>query len=148
MRHVRKTLCGDSARGRSRGVRSRQRQDRQGHADPGFRELALAHARAGGCPAERRGGIFLLRPEGSGPYKTIIILGGLYASLGSYSGKAKKYNENGYAVIEVRPTNNKAPTPYKEPAYLGDFVFEQMADLCAVIDSLKYFQDSEPFNLL
>ena len=89
----------------------------------------------------------ITRPEGSGPYKTIIILGGLYASLGSYSGKAKKYNENGYAVIEVRPTNNKAPTPYKEPAYLGDFVFEQMADLCAVIDSLKYFQDIDTSNI-
>ncbi len=87
------------------------------------------------------------RPEGSGPYKTVIILGGLYASLGFYSGKAKLYNENGYAVIEVHPTNNKVPEPYKEPAYIGDFVFEQAEDLCAVIDSLKYLPDVDLSNI-
>ena len=81
----------------------------------------------------------IMLPEGEGPFKTIVIVGGLYASLGFYSNKAQVFNENGYAVVEIRPTNNKMPPFYKEPEYLGDFVFEQMLDLSAVMDALKFF---------
>lgn len=83
----------------------------------------------------------ILLPEGEGPFKTIIITGGLYATLGFYSGKARIFNQNGYAVIEIRPTNNKMQLNNQQPEYLGDFIFEQTLDLSAVIDSLSFFPE-------
>ena len=39
------------------------------------------------------------------------------------------------------------PAFYKEPEYLGDFVFEQMLDLFAVMDALKYFPEVDLSNI-
>lgn len=86
-------------------------------------------------------------PEGEGPYKTIIIVGGLYASVGIYSNKAQVFTENGYAVVEIRPTNNKMPQPYAEPEYNGDFVYDQTLDLCAVMDELEAFDELDSLNV-
>lgn len=86
-------------------------------------------------------------PEGDGPFKTIIVTGGLYATLGIYSGKTKNFVDNGYAVVEISPTNNKVPMPYKEPDYLGDFVYDQMLDIFAVMDELKSFQEIDQSGL-
>ena len=47
-------------------------------------------------------------PKGQGPFKTIIIVNGLYAPLGRYSDKAEHYAEHGYAVIEFLCQNGPA----------------------------------------
>lgn len=44
-------------------------------------------------------------------------------------------------MIEIRPSNNKIPTPYKEPEFLGDFVYDQMTDLLEVMDAFCYFPE-------
>lgn len=87
-------------------------------------------------------------PEGKGPFKTIIISNGLYASLGRYSGKALRYSENNYAVIEFQFQNAANPPPdYSDPEYLGDFIYEQVLDLYAVIDSMTYFPEVDTSNI-
>ena len=86
-------------------------------------------------------------PEGEGPFKTVIITGGLYASLGFYSSKAEAFCDSGYAVIEMRPANNVMPSPYTEPEFIGDFVYDQMLDIFALMDSLTYFSEFDTSNL-
>ncbi len=80
-------------------------------------------------------------PKGKGPFKTVIILGGMYVDLGYYSGKAQLFNDKGYAVVEMSPTNNKLMGVYQLPEFLGDFVYEQMQDMLSVKDDLKYFPE-------
>lgn len=80
-------------------------------------------------------------PEGEGPFKTVILIGGMYIDLGYYSGKAKIFNDNGYAVIEMSPTNNKLTGVYELPEYMGDFVYEQAQDLLSVMDDLALFPE-------
>lgn len=86
-------------------------------------------------------------PEGEGPFKTVILIGGMYVDLGYYSGKAKIFNDNGYAVIEMSPTNNKLTGVYQLPEYLGDFVYEQAQDLLSVMDDLKSFPEFDLSNI-
>lgn len=86
-------------------------------------------------------------PEGDGPFKTIIISSGLYANLGRYSGKAQRYCDYGYAVIEFKFQNGTAPKPYRDPQYLGDFIYEQVLDLYAVMDSAVYFPEVDRNNI-
>ena len=86
-------------------------------------------------------------PEGEGPFKTIIISSGLYAHLGRYSGKAKRYSDYGYAVIEFHFQNGTAPSPYSDPEFLGDFIYEQVLDLYSIIDSTVYFPEIDRSNI-
>ena len=86
-------------------------------------------------------------PEGDGPYKTIVISGGLYTHFGRYSNKAQSYSEKGYAVIEYQYQNGDPPGSYDDPEYLGDFIFEQVLDLYAVMDSLKYIPYVDTSNV-
>ncbi len=86
-------------------------------------------------------------PAGKGPFKTIIISSGLYAYLGRYSGKAKRYSDNGYAVIEFHFQNGTAPEPYADPEYLGDFIYDQVLDLYSIIDSMEYFPEVDKSNI-
>ena len=86
-------------------------------------------------------------PEGVGPFKTIIISGGLYTNLGRYSTKAQRYCDYGYAVVEFKFQNGTAPKPYKDPKYLGDFIYEQVLDLYAVMDEVKLFPEVDVNNI-
>ena len=86
-------------------------------------------------------------PEGDGPFKTIIISSGLYAHLGRYSGKALRYSDYGYAVIEFHFQNGDPPPGYADPEYLGDFICEQVLDLYAIIDSTEYFPELDRSNI-
>ena len=86
-------------------------------------------------------------PEGNGPYKTIIISNGLYAGFGRYAAFAQRYTTYGYAVIEYQYQNGKAPSPYHDPDYLGDFIYEQVLDLYAVLDGAKTIPDVDPDNI-
>ena len=86
-------------------------------------------------------------PEGDGPFKTIIISSGLYANLGRYSTKAQRYADNGYAVVEFKFQNGTAPKPYRDPKYLGDFIYEQVLDLYAVMDETKLFPEVDVNNI-
>ena len=86
-------------------------------------------------------------PEGEGPFKTIIISSGMYARLGRYSAKAKRYSDNGYAVIEFFFQNGTAPPDYADPEYIGDFVYEQILDLYAVIDATEYIPEIDQDNI-
>ena len=89
----------------------------------------------------------LTLPEGDGPFKTIIISGGLYTNLGRYSAKAQRYAGYGYAVVEFKFQNGTAPKPYKDPKYLGDFIYEQVLDLYAVMDEVKLFPEVDTNNI-
>ena len=89
----------------------------------------------------------ITHPRGMGPFKTIVISNGLYAPLGRYSNKAQAFCEYGYAVVEFNFQNNFPPEDYTDPEYLGDFIFEQVSDLCAVIDSLSYFAYIDTSNV-
>ena len=89
----------------------------------------------------------ITHPQGMGPFKTIVISNGLYAPLGRYSNKAEAFCAYGYAVVEFNFQNNIPPEDYTDPEYLGDFIFEQVSDLCAVIDSLTYFQYLDTSNV-
>ena len=80
-------------------------------------------------------------PEGEGPFETIIICGGLYSRMGRYSSKAKSYCNKGFAVIEFDFLNGAPPPDYADPEYIGDFIFEQILDVYAVVDSLKFIQE-------
>ena len=86
-------------------------------------------------------------PAGKGPFKTIIISHGLYATLGRYSDKAQRYCEYGYAVIEFEYQNCNPPDPYEDPEYLGDYIYEEIKDLYAVIDSLEYLPEVDRSNV-
>ncbi|MBO4579155.1 MAG: alpha/beta hydrolase [Clostridiales bacterium] len=86
-------------------------------------------------------------PEGEGPFKTVVIVGGMYIDLGYYSGKADIMNGNGYAVVEVSPSNNKLTGVYQLPEYMGDFVYEQMQDLLYVMDDLEMFPEIDQDNI-
>ena len=85
-------------------------------------------------------------PEGSGPYKTIIMSNGLYAYFGRYAALAQRYTTYGYAVIEFQFQNGTAPSPYKDPKWLGDFIYEQVLDLYAVLDGAKELPDVDNDN--
>ncbi len=87
------------------------------------------------------------REFGQGPYKTIIFSHGLYAPLGRYSDKARYYSEYGYAVIEFEFQNSDVPDPYEDPEYIGDYIYEEVKDLFAVIDSAKYLPDVDASNI-
>ena len=76
-------------------------------------------------------------PEGEGPFKTIIISNGLYAGFGRYAAFAQRFSTYGYAVIEYQYQNGTAPSPYHDPDWLGDFIYEQVLDLYAVLDGAK-----------
>ena len=86
-------------------------------------------------------------PEGEGPFKTIIISSGLYANLGRYTKKAKRYSQAGYCVIEFKFRNGTAPNPYKDPKYLGDFIYEQVKDLNAIVDSTRFIPQVDQSNI-
>ena len=86
-------------------------------------------------------------PEGSGPYKTIIMSNGLYAYFGRYAALAQRYTTYGYAVIEFQFQNGTAPSPYKDPKWLGDFIYEQVLDLYAVLDGAKELPDVDNDNI-
>ena len=86
-------------------------------------------------------------PKGDGPFKTIIIANGLYAPLGRYSNKALSYSEKGYAVVEFQYQNGTPPPSYDDPEYIGDFIYEQVKDLFAVIDSLQYISGVDMSNI-
>lgn len=86
-------------------------------------------------------------PEGEGPFKTVIISSGLYGRLGRYSNKVKSYTERGYAVVEFNFQNGAPPPGYADPEYLGDFIYDEVLDLFAVIDSMKYIPDVDLSNL-
>ena len=86
-------------------------------------------------------------PEGEGPFKTIIISSGLYAHLGRYSGKAQRYCDNGYAVIEFFFQNGSPPAGYADPDYLGDFIYEQVLDLYSIIDSTVFIPEIDRSNI-
>ncbi|MBR4430080.1 MAG: alpha/beta hydrolase [Clostridiales bacterium] len=112
-------------------------------AEPGSRTRNVVFYRDGN-PIDGK----ITVPEGKGPFKTIIISNGLYASLGRYSGKALRYSENNYAVIEFQFQNGANPPPdYSDPEYLGDFIYEQVLDLYAVIDSMTYFPEVDIGNI-
>lgn len=89
----------------------------------------------------------LYLPEGKGPFKTVILLGGMYVDLGYYSGKAQIFNDKGYAVVEMSPTNNKLMGVYQIPEFLGDFVYEQMQDMLSVMDDLKSFPEIDSSDI-
>ena len=86
-------------------------------------------------------------PKGEGPFETIIISNGLYAPLGRYSDKALSYSEKGYAVVEFQFQNGTPPESYDDPEYIGDFIYEQVKDLFAVMDSLEYFPEVDTSNI-
>lgn len=86
-------------------------------------------------------------PKGQGPFKTIIIVNGLYAPLGRYSDKAEHYAEHGYAVIEFLCQNGTPPESGDDPEWLGNFIVDQILDLYAVIDSCSYFAEVDTSNL-
>ena len=86
-------------------------------------------------------------PKGKGPFKTIIISNGLYAPLGRYSNKALSYSEKGYAVVEFQYQNGEPPESYDDPEFLGDFIYEQVKDLFAVMDSMSYLPYVDTSNL-
>lgn len=86
-------------------------------------------------------------PEGDGPYKTIIMSNGLYAYYGRYVALAQRYTTYGYAVIEFQFQNGAAPSPYKDPKYLGDFIYEQVLDLYTVLDGAKELPDVDVNNI-
>ena len=86
-------------------------------------------------------------PEGEGPFKTIIISNGLYAYFGRYADKAQRYTTYGYAVIEFQFQNGTAPSPYHDPDWLGDFIYEQVLDLYAVLDGAKKVPEVDIENI-
>lgn len=86
-------------------------------------------------------------PECEGPYKTIIISSGLYSAYGRYSSMVQRFASHGYAVIEFLFQNGVAPEPYHDPKYLGDFIYEQVLDLYAVLDGTYLVPDVDPENI-
>lgn len=86
-------------------------------------------------------------PKGHGPFKTIIIVNGLYAPLGRYSDKAEHYAEHGFAVIEFICQNGNPPDSGDDPEWLGNFIVDQILDLYAVIDSCSYFSEIDTSNI-
>ena len=86
-------------------------------------------------------------PEGEGPFKTIIISNGLYAGFGRYAAFAQRFSTYGYAVIEYQYQNGTAPSPYHDPDWLGDFIYEQVLDLYAVLDGATLRPAVAPGNI-
>lgn len=89
----------------------------------------------------------ITHPKGTGPFKTIIISHGLYSLPGRYTSKAISYSEDGFAVIEFQYQNGNPPDDYSDPEYLGDYIFEEILDLYAVMDSAKYISYVDTSNM-
>ena len=80
-------------------------------------------------------------PEKKGPHKTVVLASPLYCPGSAVEDKAWEFCEKGYAAITFDFQNNVTGDPDKAPKYMGDFVCEQVKDLLAVLDSLKYLSD-------
>ena len=89
----------------------------------------------------------ITHPQGKGPFKTIIISHGLYASFGRYAPQAERYSENGYAVIEFEYQNGNPPDSYDDPEYIGDYILDEILDLYTVIDSMQYISYVDTSNI-
>lgn len=87
----------------------------------------------------------LVLPDGEGPYKTIVLCAPLYTFGWDIIGRAYEYAEKGYAAIVFDFQDNMYDGG--SPKYIGDFIYQNVLDLYAVMDALKYLPDVDTSNV-
>lgn len=90
-------------------------------------------------------GIFVL-PEGDGPFKTVVLRGIFGTRLSDYEITLRALAENGYAAILLKNNyeNEIIAREINGASPIGDLYFEQVLDLYAVLDELRYIPDIDP----
>ena len=87
----------------------------------------------------------LYLPEGEGPFETIVIRGDYCTSASNYTDVARYFANNGYAalIIGINYDEEIEARTYTGNVknHVGDLVFEQLLDIYAVIDELRYLPD-------
>ena len=92
----------------------------------------------------------LMLPQGSGPYKTIVMRGEYGCSYSEYDGIAKFLNQNGYATLQVKNTHESEIVKRSGGSgskIFADVYFEQVLDHFAVIDEMRYIPEIDMDNI-
>ena len=92
----------------------------------------------------------LMLPQGSGPYKTIVMRGEYGCSYSEYDGIAKFLNHNGYATLQVKNTHESEIVKRSGGSgskIFADVYFEQVLDHFAVIDEMRYIPEIDMDNI-
>ena len=86
----------------------------------------------------------MIIPEGEGPFPVIIMSCGLYTPASYYEDRVEAFAENGYAAIIFDCPSNPPiiPNPDRLPDNAGELIFEQVLDLCCVMDSIQYIDEA------
>ena len=85
----------------------------------------------------------LVLPEGEGPFKTVVLRGVFGTNLSDYEITLRAIAENGYAAILLKNNyeNEILEREINGASPIGDLYFEQVLDLYAVLDELRYIPD-------
>ena len=93
----------------------------------------------------------LYLPEGDGPFETIVMRGNNHTEISHYRAAAACFRDNGYAALII---GNNYDDEILARTYtgsvnnhVGDLYFEQILDIYAVIDELRYLPDVDIENL-
>ena len=83
----------------------------------------------------------MILPEGNGPFKTVVMLGEFGSKISDYDVIYTMLSKNGYAVVLLENGYEQLiiERQVKGPSPVGDLYFEQVLDLYAVLDELRYF---------
>lgn len=92
----------------------------------------------------------MLLPEGSGPFKTVVMRGELGSTYYEYQTIADALKENGYAVLFVKNTHESEIIRRSGGSgvkTVADVYFEQVLDHFAVIDEMRYIPEIDMDNI-
>ena len=92
----------------------------------------------------------LMLPQGSGPYKTIVMRGEFGGSYSEYDEIARFLNQNGYATLQVKNTHESEIVKRSGGSgskIFADVYFEQVLDHFAVIDEMRYIPEIDMDNI-
>ncbi len=93
----------------------------------------------------------LILPQGTGPFTTVVIRGSYGTDLSQYFRFATLLADNGYAalIIENNYEDEIETRTYTGTTHnhVGDLFFEQLLDVYAVIDELRYLPEVDLDNI-
>ena len=89
-------------------------------------------------------------PEGSGPYKTVVIRGEFESSFREYNEITAALNQNGYATLQLKNTHESEIIRRSGGSgnkTMADVYFEEVLDQFAVIDEMRYIPEIDMDNI-
>ena len=89
-------------------------------------------------------------PEGSGPYKTVVIRGEFESSFREYNEITAALNQNGYATLQLKNTHESEIIRRSGGSgnkTMADVYFQEVLDQFAVIDEMRYIPEIDMDNI-